>query len=289
MTFAKNHDGRRKLFSYAKQYNNFKEISSSDIDRIRKKIKIMYGDKKNNFSDAIEFLAGRNIHLVFPTYDEKIVFLILAGDPDFLIHDMYLDSKIILEATISQADDEEKPLLIEKRKRQITDFINRVKSRFGFFDMKILTYESALRKIIEKDKLVFDVKYDATTKMMERAQQVHNFDSITDDDIERLKLSGDRWLVETPDTNDYNSLAYNLLTNPKLFNIKTIDEQVLLFIMLFDPELRMLKIYEEESRIPYTEARCIEEIGFFDLNLIRLERKYHDKFLPDMKLSEWDK
>lgn len=289
MTYFNTHDAKKKVFSYGKQYNRFRNISEADIDRIQKKIKMLFGDKKYNFNEAIEFLAGRNIHQIFPTYDEKILFLILASDPDFLMHKIYLDSKIILESTINKASAEEKDALIKERRQQSNTFINRVKSKLGFFDNTFLTYESDLRKILEKDKLLFNVRYDALSKILERAEAVKDFDSLTDEDFNRLKTFGERWLIEAPNPNDYNSLAYNLLIKPELFNIRTIPEQVLQFILLFDPELRMLKIYEEETREDSIKSRCEEEFGFYDLHLILLERKYHDRFVPDMKISIWDK
>lgn len=289
MTYFDVLDGKRKIFSYGKQYNKFRDISEDDIERIKDKIKMLFGDKKHNFNEAIEFLAGKDIHFIFPSYDEKILFLILASDPDFLMHKIYLDSKIILESTINKANDEEKEALIKERKQQSNTFINRVKSKLGFFDNTFLTYESDLRKILEKDSLVFNVKYDALSKILERAEAVKNFDNLTDEDFKRLKTFGERWLIEAPNPNDYNSLAYNLLIKPELFSIRTIPEQVLQFILLFDPELRMLKIYEDETREDSIKSRCVEELGFYDSHLILLERKYHDRFVPNMKISIWDK
>ena len=58
---------------------------------------------------------------------------------------------------------------------------------------------------------------------------------------------------------------------------------------MVDPDLQMLKISEEEYKEPYVSERCIKEIGFFNPELVRLERKYHDKFVPEMKISDWEK
>ena len=237
----------------------------------------------------MEFLSARHAHLEFGDYDRRILFLILASDPDFLMHDIFLDTEIISESTIKQAPEEDKEKLKEKRKRQLSEFRDKVKSKLGFYDTNFLAYESDLRKIIDKDKLIFNVKYDALSRILERAQGVTIFDKITEEDLERLKLASERWLIEAENLKDFNSLAYNLLIKPGLFNIKNIPEQVLIFIMLADPELNMLRIYEEESREVFTKERCLEEVGFYDSHLIQLERKYHDKFLPDMRISIWDK
>ena len=49
----------------------------------------------------------------------------------------------------------------------------------------------------------------------------------------------------------------------------------------------MLRIYEEESMIPNVEDRIIEAFGYYNKELLTLERKFHERFCPDKKLSIW--
>ena len=37
------------------------------------------------------------------------------------------------------------------------------------------------------------------------------------------------------------------------------------------------------------KERIIEEFGYFNTELLTLERKYHERFCPDKKVSVWTK
>ena len=62
-----------------------------------------------------------------------------------------------------------------------------------------------------------------------------------------------------------------------------------LFILMVDSNLDMLRIYEEESMMPNIRQRITEEFGYFNMDLLALERKFHKRFCPDKKLSVWSK
>ena len=68
-----------------------------------------------------------------------------------------------------------------------------------------------------------------------------------------------------------------------------ISQQLALFVLLVDSDLDMLRIYEEESMMPRVKERIIEEFGYFNTELLALERKYHKRFCPDKKVSVWTK
>ena len=51
----------------------------------------------------------------------------------------------------------------------------------------------------------------------------------------------------------------------------------------------MLKIYEEESRMKNVEDRITEQFGYFDVQLLILEKLFHSRFCPDKELSIWSK
>ncbi|MBQ6323711.1 MAG: hypothetical protein IJI22_02645 [Bacilli bacterium] len=278
---------KKKLFAYSGQYNHFKNIDQEKIDETKKLLERKFEGAKCESDDVFSYLSNPRIYADIKTYDEKILFLILALDPELEIYDLYLNSEIVSNATIAKASDEEKDKLIQKRKEQIHKFFSEAKNRFPFFDREILSYESDFAKILRKDKVFSGIKYDAISKIIERANQVDSFDSISEDDLEKLKTTSNVWLSCAEDLKDYNSLAYNLLKNPKHFKINTIPEQVLMFLLLADPELDMLRVYEEESQEDKIKERCLEEFGFYDFHLIQLEKKYHDKFLPDKKVSSF--
>ena len=51
----------------------------------------------------------------------------------------------------------------------------------------------------------------------------------------------------------------------------------------------MLRIYEEESMMKIIEERIIEQFGYFNKELLVLERKFHNRFCPDKELTIWSK
>ncbi len=95
------------------------------------------------------------------------------------------------------------------------------------------------------------------------------------------------WLSLVTDSKDANSLAYNIISQNHLLKLHNAEECIVFFIIAIDPELRALRIYEEESKREKMEERMIAELGFFDMNLVKAEIAYHKKFTPEMKVSEW--
>ena len=63
--------------------------------------------------------------------------------------------------------------------------------------------------------------------------------------------------------------------------------QLIFLILASDPNLDALKIYEEESRMPNVEKRIKEEFGYYNPELLTLEKKFHKRFCPDKELSFW--
>ena len=95
------------------------------------------------------------------------------------------------------------------------------------------------------------------------------------------------WLSLVADSRDANSLAYNIIKQNHLLKLRNAEECLIFFIAAIDPELKALKIYEEESRTDKMKERMQNELGFYDLNLVRAETLYHRRFTPDLKLSDW--
>ena len=79
--------------------------------------------------------------------------------------------------------------------------------------------------------------------------------------------------------------AYSVTEQKKLLGISGIAEQLVLFILLVDSDLDMLRIYEEESIMQNVAARIIEQFGYYNQELLTLERKFHRRFCPDKQIS----
>ena len=78
-----------------------------------------------------------------------------------------------------------------------------------------------------------------------------------------------------PDKYNTSLATYSVIDQKKLLGLNNSYEQLALFILLVDGELDMLRIYEEESRMPNVEKRIIEDFGYYNSELLNLEKKFH--------------
>ena len=69
--------------------------------------------------------------------------------------------------------------------------------------------------------------------------------------------------------------------------IKTWNERLAFLILSVDPNLDMLRIFEEDSLMTKVQERIKEEFGYYNQAMLRLERKNKERFYPELKLSPW--
>lgn len=237
---------------------------------------------------TINFLTLPTIHNQLPTFDERIAFLIEVVDPNLEIYKEYISTPIISPEKIDSANPKDQKSLSEKRKQQIQDFIKSIRERFGFYDNKLLKYESIYAtKVRKTTKFLSNINKDFRKQLMAYAISIKDFESISDDDFRKINDKAEYYISKAKNPNSANDLAYNLITLNPLLHFKSLEEMFALFITIIDPSLNLLKIYEEESKIDVIEKRSQEEIGFFHEELIKLEKAYHARFTPDQKISIW--
>lgn len=237
---------------------------------------------------TIKFLTLPTIHNQLPTFDERIAFLIEVIDPNLEIYKEYISTPIISLQEIDSANPKDQKNLSEKRKQQIQGFIKSIREKFGFYDNKLIKYESIYAAKVRKTaKFLSNINKDFIKQLMEHAKNIKNFESISDDDFRKINDKAQYYISKAKNPNSANDLAYNLINLNPLLHFKSLEEMFALFITIIDPSLNLLKIYEEESRIDVIEKRSQEEIGFFHEELIKLEKAYHARFTPDQKISIW--
>ena len=229
--------------------------------------------------------------IVKKTFDEKILHLILATDPDFITFKTFLASNITpIEDINDEQDEKRRRQLQDQRRLEIETFEKEVRKQIGFYDGNLIKYERILTMTLFKTEgFISDVKTSSINPLLKRAELVKNINVITELNLKRLKLVAERWATMAKDPQDLNSLAYNLLNKYKDMHIHTIEEQIILFILIADPELDLLRIFEEESTYQKMQERAQEEKGFYNKGLINVERLYHDKFEPEKVISAWTK
>ena len=176
------------------------------------------------------------------------------------------------------------------RARAISDFETRVRDQLGFYDAKLLKYEEAFFKRFLSDKeLVTEVSKRGQNDLMARSRLLSDFNGISDKRYLELCDIAQGWLAMVPAKQNSSVATYSVMNQRKLLGINTLSEQLALFVLMVDSNLDMLRIYEEESRMPIVEERIIEEFGYFSTDLLALERKFHNRFCPNKKLSVWTK
>lgn len=295
---------RTKLFQRERDSKRFLELSEEDLVLLSKKVYkkeeimddvLLLGTKKmsnlERYRRTLQYLTSPLIGLEFRTFDERIAFLIMMVDPNLVTFKEFLKTDLIsLEEIEKAADDKEKCRLRNIRSQTIAAYETSVREKIGFYDVKLLKYEELyFKRFFGEKELVTEVNSHNQDSFIKRSKLLKDFNSISDERYERLTDLAQIWLSVAPDKFNSKVATYSVTNQKKLLGLNNLAEQLTLFILLVDPNLNMLKIYEEECMIKNTERRTIEEFGYFNMDLIALERKYHDRFCPNKQVSIWSK
>ena len=295
---------RTKLFQRERDSKRFLELSEEDLVLLSKKVYkkeeimddvLLLGTKKmsnlERYRRTLQYLTSPLIGLEFRTFDERIAFLIMMVDPNLVTFKEFLKTDLIsLEEIEKVADDKEKCRLRNIRSQTISAYEASVREKIGFYDVKLLKYEELyFKRFFGEKELVTEVNSHNQDSFIKRSKLLKDFNSISDERYERLTDLAQIWLSVAPDKFNSKVATYSVTNQKKLLGLNNLAEQLTLFILLVDPNLNMLKIYEEECMIKNTERRTIEEFGYFNMDLIALERKYHDRFCPNKQVSIWSK
>lgn len=295
---------RTKLFQRERDSKRFLELSEEDLVLLSKKVYkkeeimddvLLQGTKNmsnlERYRRTLQYLTSPLIGLEFRTFDERIAFLIMMVDPNLVTFKEFLKTDLIsLEEIEKVADDKEKCRLRNIRSQTISAYETSVREKIGFYDVKLLKYEELyFKRFFGEKELVTEVNSHNQDSFIKRSKLLKDFNSISDERYERLTDLAQIWLSVAPDKFNSKVATYSVTNQKKLLGLNNLAEQLTLFILLVDPNLNMLKIYEEECMIKNTERRTIEEFGYFNMDLISLERKYHDRFCPNKQVSIWSK
>lgn len=293
---------RTKLYQKESSFNKFSELSKEQLSLLSNKVYKMQEQLSEELSPilknisnlekyqkTIKYLTNPQIHSKLKTFDERIAFLIMMTDPELVTYKEFLKINLISKSEITKAEDKQtRNYLIEKRNKTISKYQYLVREKIGFFDIKLLKYEELFFKIYFADKeLITEVENNNQDNLIIKAKTLKDFNSISNKRYEELKNIAQTWLSLTNQKYNSKVAAYSITNQNKLLGLTNLTEQITLFILLIDSDLDMLKIYEEESTQEKIKERIIEQFGYFDKELLILERKFHDRFCPDKNLSIW--
>ena len=299
-------DIKEGLYRHHKEYKKFNKIAQKRVFEIYKdslrfleriQSKISYYDRNYKLGVYIEtllYLSNPSIYNKYQTYDERLVFLILTVDPELRHFQHNALTNTISDARIN-SNPEEKSSLEKMQSNQRKRFEKNVRSEFQFLDKELLRYEKDFFNKFFKDerlllkenvKVQTPLAIDTIYSLATINNLVEDLSCVSDERCEEIKMEIET-LLSHPKI-DINTLLFHLKYQNELLKLKSLEEIVIFLIELIDPNLDLLAIYEEESIKEKMEIRALNEIGFFNINLIKLEKKYYEKIKRNNKsISSW--
>lgn len=286
---------RDKFYQRESDSKRFSELSEEQLSVLSKKVYRNQETTKERISQleryqrTLQYLTNPNIHLELGTFDERIAYLIMITDPNLVTFKEFLKIDLISLTEIAKVEDENKRNYLSNiRKLTISEYQSTVREKIGFFDTKLLKYEELFfKKFFIKKELFAEAENDNEDNIILKAKALKDFNSISDERYKELVNITQTWLSLAPQQFHSKIANYSVTKQKKLLGLTNSTEQLALFILQIDSNLDMLRIYEEESMMKNIEERIIKQFGYFNEELIILEKKFHGRFCPDKKLSIW--
>lgn len=295
---------RTKFYLNERYFKGFSELSDEQLVELSKKVyrrDEIFSDtdsrsskrflKLEKYQRTLQYLTSFNIHLEYKSFDERLAFLIMMSDPNLVTFKEFLKLDLMSLEDISKVEDiKERNNLIRLRSQTISEYETRIREQLGFFDVKLLKYEELyFKKFFGERELVTEVGRNTQDKLLSMSKKIPDFSCISDKRYKELVDISNTWLRMAP--TKYNSYiaAYSVTNQSKLLGINNLAEQLVMYVLLVDSNLDMLRIYEEESQMKYMEERTLEEFGYFNTDLLELEKKFHNRFCPKKRISIWTK
>lgn len=282
---------KHKIFQYHFNFENFKSVNE---EKVNHKLDLFTNMNENTrvksinpksiiFNNAFKYINEKNDMI----YDEKILFLIKAIDPDCEMYKLYIQLGNISKSEIEEAEGKEKEKLQNERKITKEKNAKIIREQLGIYDANLIYYESIyLKKLNKKSKLITGVKIDYINPLFKNFYESENNLDMDISDISKLLVYANNY-IKTNGIPDINDLAFQLTTQAHILNITDIKKKILFIIFVIDKDLQAFKIYDDESKWQNIKKECIEQMGFFNKGLIDAEILYNKTFNKEKKLSQW--
>ena len=295
---------KTKFYLKEKSSKSFLELSEERLSELSKMVykkqemfvnAQSYGKERfpnlESYHRTLQYLTNPYIHFDLKTFDERMAYLIMMTDPNLVTFKEFLKLDIISLENISKAENEkERDYLKKQRSLALSTYESTVREKIGFYDSKLLKYEEIFfNRFFSKKELITDVRINNQNQLMFKSKALKNFSSISDERYAELVNIAQIWLSLVPEKHNSKIATYSVTNQKNLLGLTNLTEQLVLFVLLVDSNLDMLKIYEEESMIKNAEKRITEQFGYFNKDLLVLEKKFHDRFCPEKELSVWTK
>ena len=211
------------------------------------------------------------------SFDAKIFHLIATVDPGLEFYHLYSSLPLTTKNEIDAATSlEEQKVLLERRKSEISNIIAQIRQTLGFYDQRLLKYESFLyKKFLKVRTLSLNPTRNYINQVLLGTKLIRDFDNIDDEDFDNILNKATFWETTTNAIGNALLAAYNIVEQNNILGLSNTKEIIIFFILTVDPELKMLTIYEEECRKDRIKERIKEEFGFYNEDFLRIETLYH--------------
>ena len=266
---------RFKVYGYHGYYKGFKELTEERYEELKKEIhefakRIRNYDKLGNLGQYIEILGyiSHKVEFNHLPYDERIAMLIHECDPSLVHYQQYLT--------------------IEKYEGYVQELARNVRSKVGFYDPKFVTYEQALYNKFYKDKMfITGVKEDYSSLLLPLLNKIKNFDSVTDEEYERVIEIAKKWREQFPNEG-YLTAFFHATVQGKELGLNGLKEKAIFLIQALDPDLKMLDSYYNNNTVEEIVDDAEVNVGFFAQEFFNLERAYARKYNPEKAEDPWE-
>ena len=287
-----------KLYSRGKQFTNFRSIDDDTIDfldtnsqRFRDNfgISIESNQRLDLYIKALTFLGSTQASFLLKSFDERILFLIKTVDPNIEHYRLFLNSELMPISEIESEEDEE----VQKKKNtiramQLNMYRKKVRNALGFFDGKLLIYEKKyFDKFLKNHELIGDIRNDFTKELLTVGNNGTGLEEISSEDFQRINSKVMEWISIMGGNATYQASAFQLLFQYRLLGVNRWSEKILFFVLAIDSNLDALRIYEEECYWDKAKKRIIDKLGFFNKDLLTIEREIDKNFLHLDIGAEW--
>ncbi len=273
---------RKRFYSDSNKFSFFDLLTPVTIEKIEKALSDLFPVAKyprnslERYLAVLGYLMDSKANNDFKIFDYKIAFLIQAIDPNLSIY------YHLLAIGFSPADSEE---IAGPRARSIISFIEKT---VGMFDPEFLKYEEVYFRKVKKEGIILsNIKFDESKKLLDSFKGIPNFDEIKEIDFQLLSNKANYYFSACRNPKDVCTLSFNINNPNSILELFDVYRKAVFFILVIDPELIALRIYEEESTAEQIRERMLLELGFYYEGFIKLERLYCKRFFPEKSISEW--
>lgn len=271
----------RKFYSNAKGFSQFEFINADIVEKIKNKVMELLPERlypKNSdkrYLQTLKYLTDPKTKKICDSFDEQILFLILAIDPDLTIYSYFLKNGYSLR------DPEE---IRRSKANALIDFII---ARVGYFDPEFIKFEETFfLKYLKNGDVLSHINKDCST-FLDLLMTISSFKDISESEYRFISKKAEYYFTVCEDPKSVTTLCFNVNNPNSVLELYSVPYKIIFLIMVIDPDLMALKIYEEESNEERIKERTIQALGFFHEGLAKAEDAFRRRFCLERNVSDW--